>query len=86
MDSTPTSHRPRRGRKALEKCSSTPIRAILKDSASDRTSPSVSPMDRANTSWLTPSTGIAMGFRIFIVLDIMIKNPGKSPFEYCNYF
>jgi len=56
MDSTPTSHRPRRGRKALEKCSSTPIRAILEDSASNRTSPSVSPMDRANTSWLTPST------------------------------
>ena len=58
MDSTPTTHRSRRGRKATEKYSSTPIRANLKDSATNRTSPTVSPMGRTNAAWLTPSTGM----------------------------
>ena len=61
MDSTPTSHRTRRGRKAIEKCSSTPIRAALKEPSTSRTSPTVSPMGTSSVSWLTPSTGKTLG-------------------------
>lgn len=56
MDSTPTSHRTRRGRKAIEKCSSTPIRTALKEPCTSRTSPTISPMGTSSVSWLTPST------------------------------
>ena len=62
MDSTPTTHRTRRGRKAIEKCSSTPIRATSKESATSRFSPTVSPMGTSNTALLTPSTGKTQRF------------------------